>query len=55
MGATEDPRRIFNADESGFLLGECVSRVVAAKGSKKVYKVCFMIYSYIYIYDISNV
>ena len=43
LPATDDPHRIFNVDESGFLLGECISKVVATKGSKKVHKVCFMI------------
>ena len=44
-----DADRIFNVDETGFLLGDCVGRVVAAKGSKKVHKVCFMmLVSHIY-------
>jgi hypothetical protein len=37
-GALDDPRRVFNADESGFSIHAVSKRVLAEKGQSQVYQ-----------------
>ncbi|GBP87373.1 Gonadotropin-releasing hormone receptor [Eumeta japonica] len=39
LSIPQDPKRVFNADETGFQLCPCTSRVLAAKGDKNIYAV----------------
>ena len=38
----QDPRRVFNIDETNFQMGDKTNKVLAAKGTKHVYEVSFM-------------
>ena len=47
VNALNDPNRLYNLDETNFLMKERSPKVLAKKGSKHVYEVSYLIASYI--------
>ena len=43
MDALNDPKRVFNLDETNFILKEKSPKVIAIRGEKHVYEVSYLI------------
>ena len=43
LDALDDPNRLFNLDETNFIMKEHSPKVIATKGSKHVYEVSYLI------------